>query len=252
MKKLLIIAVILALVIVSFYLFLLPDQPKAKNEIEILLKNLERKTQIDFSKAKAEEFDWNVRTKDGISQLSISGQGFEASDVSAENYKKIESFFEENGFEADADNIADETVSGLAGYRFDSIACAIKSDSAGYQEMGKYDVAVKCGQSGEIKPISSQIAEVKTIEVDATENFSISLESNPTTGYQWEGDYNEEYLQFLGKEYLAQSSDLVGSGGNDVFRFVALKAGETEIVFSYLRLWEMKPISQAVYRVIIK
>jgi len=261
MKKLLMIAIVLALVVVAFYFFLLPKQPKTKNEIGVLLENLKEKTQIDFSKIKNIEFDWNSETEQGVGRLTIIGQSFQANNISADDYGKIEDFFKENNFEVDINNIADGTVAGLVGYRLDSMVCVVNSGFVGYREAegrwtpsatDQYDITIKCGRSEKVQPIFNQVAEVKTIEADATENFFISLESNPTTGYQWEGDYDEEYLRFIGKEYVAEQTNLVGSGGNEVFNFVALKSGETEITFSYLRLWEMEPIEQTVYRIIVK
>lgn len=44
----------------------------------------------------------------------------------------------------------------------------------------------------------------------------------------------------------------VGAGGQESFKFLALKKGETEIEFSYGRSWEEEPIKTLTYKVIIK
>ncbi len=44
----------------------------------------------------------------------------------------------------------------------------------------------------------------------------------------------------------------VGAGGIELFRFKALKTGETEITLVYKRLWEEESITQKVFTVSIK
>ena len=72
----------------------------------------------------------------------------------------------------------------------------------------------------------------------------IDLESNPTTGYAWEVNYDEEYLSFTAQEYFPEPVDeeIVGSGGREVFTFNPIKVGKTELIFDYKREWEEEPI----------
>jgi len=95
------------------------------------------------------------------------------------------------------------------------------------------------------------------IEVGNDNNFSVVLEANPTTGYQWELDFDSDYIQLVDKKYAIdwQGPDLPppGTGGHETFNFLALKPGKTELVFSYLRSWEEEPpIEKKVYEIIIK
>ncbi len=89
-----------------------------------------------------------------------------------------------------------------------------------------------------------------------TENgqiFSIDLETNPTTGYEWQMDFDPAYIEFVKKTYIPSSPELIGSGGKETFEFLAKKAGTTEITFSYLRPWEEKePINTEIYEMIIE
>jgi inhibitor of cysteine peptidase len=74
------------------------------------------------------------------------------------------------------------------------------------------------------------------IEVGAGEEFSIVLESNPTTGYHWDivGDLDANTVEFVKNEYTSTSApNLVGGGGMEVWTFKAVNAGETHITLGY-------------------
>lgn len=89
------------------------------------------------------------------------------------------------------------------------------------------------------------------LDVKNNSVFFIVLESNPTTGYQWQVDYDADYIESIDKKYLSGKPEFVGSGGQDIFKFRALKSGMTEIKFSYLRSWEGESIEEKTYQVII-
>lgn len=92
------------------------------------------------------------------------------------------------------------------------------------------------------------------IETKKGDSFSVVLEANPTTGYEWEIDFDSDYIQLVERKYVPSSPELIGSGGEETFNFLALKSGETEITFSYLRAWEedKPPIEKKVYEIIIR
>lgn len=94
----------------------------------------------------------------------------------------------------------------------------------------------------------------QTIETKNGDTFSVVLEANPTTGFQWESYFNSSYIELVNREYTPHSPELIGSGGHETFNFLALKSGETEITFSYLRSWEKgkPPIEKRFYEIIIK
>lgn len=82
--------------------------------------------------------------------------------------------------------------------------------------------------------------------------FTISLSSNPTTGYQWQTEYSSEYIELVDQRFTSHSSELLGSGGIDEFFFKALKKGETEVKFKYLRSWEEEVSRETSYEVVIE
>ena len=74
----------------------------------------------------------------------------------------------------------------------------------------------------------------------AGENFTISLESNPTTGYSWQlaKPLDEKIVQLVGSEYVPSKTDLVGAGGEEKWTFLAVKKGSTRVALEYVRSWE--------------
>ena len=98
----------------------------------------------------------------------------------------------------------------------------------------------------------------KTITTSADQEFTISLQANPTTGYDWKtSSFDTNLISLVKKDYNQDDhtgKPLVGSGGTDFFTFKALKAGEAKITFIYYRPWEApKPEDQRqVFTVVIK
>jgi inhibitor of cysteine peptidase len=80
----------------------------------------------------------------------------------------------------------------------------------------------------------------ETLKVAVGQVFAISLEGNPTTGYTWQSEIDSRYLELLGLEF-EPGGKAVGAGGCEVFRFKALRAGQTEIAFEYRRPWGSSP-----------
>lgn len=102
------------------------------------------------------------------------------------------------------------------------------------------------------QPAKTENGEV--VEVKSGEDFAITLKANPTTGYQWEADFDSNFIQLIDREYIPSSPGLVGSGGQEIFDFLILKTGKTDITFSYQREWEegVPSIEKKVYKIIIK
>ena len=106
------------------------------------------------------------------------------------------------------------------------------------------------GCSGEAK---AYINQEKTIDIGVDKEFLIALDSNPTTGYNWEVSYDDTMLSLEYEEYDAEKCEgLVGAGGTQYFAFKALKAGETRIDTVYKRSWEEEIIDQREFTVNIR
>lgn len=93
--------------------------------------------------------------------------------------------------------------------------------------------------------------DIKHLVVYNNENISITLESNPTTGYSWIFSIDENHIKLVSKDFLLKSY-VVGASGTEKFIFKAIKEGETNIVMSYKRPWENSNLYQITYKIQIK
>jgi inhibitor of cysteine peptidase len=83
-------------------------------------------------------------------------------------------------------------------------------------------------------------AESKPIKVTVGQEFKISLQSNPTTGYRWQFAKapDEKILKLLREDYEHPNSNLAGAGGKQIWTFKALAYGKTTLELNYIRSWE--------------
>jgi inhibitor of cysteine peptidase len=85
----------------------------------------------------------------------------------------------------------------------------------------------------------------KTINLQPGETLTLTLESNPTTGYSWQVmELDNAVLAQEGDPEYKQSSGaegLVGAGGTETFRFKTIGSGETSLSLGYMRPWESVP-----------
>ena len=81
----------------------------------------------------------------------------------------------------------------------------------------------------------------KQVEIAAGGTLTVTLESNQTTGFQWElksvGD--PSVLQSQGGTYEAPGdTGTVGAGGEEVWTFKALKPGTSSLSMEYSQPWD--------------
>jgi len=88
----------------------------------------------------------------------------------------------------------------------------------------------------------------QVVKVSINDTFDITLDSNPTTGYSWQAEYDEAYLVLVDRAF-EPSSDAIGAGGVEVFTFQALKDGETKVTMTYKRAWEDTSLESQVFEV---
>ena len=97
--------------------------------------------------------------------------------------------------------------------------------------------------------------EGKTITAKAGGEFVIVLDSNPTTGYEWQEKHDDAMVKLVDSKYEPGQNakkGMVGAGGAHYFRFKALKAGATQITLTYKRSWEQESAEQKVFNVSIE
>lgn len=104
-------------------------------------------------------------------------------------------------------------------------------------------------------PIPSKKPTTGRIEVAVEREFSVTLPSNPTTGYHWElaAALDEGIVKLVNSTYQAPATDLLGAGGEEIWTFKAVGRGETVIELKYVRPWEkdVAPADRASFRVTV-
>lgn len=101
-------------------------------------------------------------------------------------------------------------------------------------------------------------ASTTTMEVRVGQEFSLTVDSNRTTGYQWQlgRPLDETILKLVSSEYraLQPAPGLVGAGRQEVWTFKAVGKGRTEISLKYVHPWEKdaKPAKEQSYTVVVK
>ena len=87
------------------------------------------------------------------------------------------------------------------------------------------------------------------IEVILGENFTISLESIPSTGYMWKEEYDSTMIELLKPEEFVSRSSAIGGGGEEILEFQAKRVGETQIKMKHQREWESAARETKIFRV---
>lgn len=115
-----------------------------------------------------------------------------------------------------------------------------------------YHLPTMQGQLVVLPPLNQSASPVSanaTISATANEQFNVTLDSNPTTGYEWQVSSisNPTVAEFVSGEYIPPESELLGAGGVQVMTFNALQGGSTTIEFEYIRPGETGVQPTSVY-----
>jgi inhibitor of cysteine peptidase len=80
----------------------------------------------------------------------------------------------------------------------------------------------------------------KTVTVDVGQEFDVTLEGNPTTGYTWAvaEPTDEQIVRQTGEIEFVPESKALGAGGVQIIRFEVVGAGQTTLKLIYHRPWE--------------
>src|SRR5262245_2505749 len=76
---------------------------------------------------------------------------------------------------------------------------------------------------------AGETVELAPSQAKQGEQFTVTLDANPTTGYSWQLDktYDDTVVKLVGSEYKRGASGMVGSGGKQIWTFKAVGAGKT-------------------------
>lgn len=94
----------------------------------------------------------------------------------------------------------------------------------------------------------------QALELKRGQTTTISLPSNPTTGYSWQLCSKNTRNTIVGVEelpYKADETGLIGAGGKQSWKITGKKQGNTHIRFEYKRPWEKGVAPAKIARYII-
>jgi len=128
----------------------IPPSPMDIDEATQVLEELQQKTGLSFSMINTVNFEWHTTEE----KLIIQGKSFEATEITNEEYDKVEIFLLAEGFELNEMNIAAGTVSDLSGYQRNNMVCVIVGGFSGYKDASEdwtpvsdvNDIEVSCGE----------------------------------------------------------------------------------------------------------
>lgn len=77
----------------------------------------------------------------------------------------------------------------------------------------------------------------RTVQVPTGDTLIVTLDSNASTGFHWmlTGKPDPRVVVLVGSKYVAPATNLVGAGGQEVWRFRAVGAGSTDLRLTYER-----------------
>ena len=81
----------------------------------------------------------------------------------------------------------------------------------------------------------------RIIELNVNDTFTVTLCSNPSTGFQWSevAEISDQaVLEQTDHEYTPPEGTLAGAAGEETWTFKALEKGTTGITMEYSRPWE--------------
>ncbi len=80
----------------------------------------------------------------------------------------------------------------------------------------------------------------KEISASVGENFTVSLESNQSTGYSWSVGMvcDNSQVVVTGMDYDLPEGSVTGQGGAEVWHLKAVAPGIVKLMFYYSRSWE--------------
>ncbi len=91
--------------------------------------------------------------------------------------------------------------------------------------------------------------------VNKNETFEISLKTNPTTGYSWKWIKNQssKIVDSISSIYIQDKAEpnMVGVGGNEIWKFKANETGIDTLKFEYQQPWQQNSTVQTK-KIIVK
>jgi inhibitor of cysteine peptidase len=84
----------------------------------------------------------------------------------------------------------------------------------------------------------------QNITVRKGQEFTITLDSNPTSGYKWVPTFNNYMINIISHNFQPTSPVVIGGSGKDIFTFKARNTGSTVLKMVYKRSWEQQFVDE--------
>lgn len=111
-------------------------------------------------------------------------------------------------------------------------------------------------QKSNSTPKTTQNSSTNKIIAALDKPFYIDLVSNPSTGYQWQADFDTSLVKLNKTSYSQpnETNNVVGSEVTQSFEFQPLQKTDMTITFRYVRPWETDtpPSKTATYSITIQ
>ncbi len=77
----------------------------------------------------------------------------------------------------------------------------------------------------------------QNVEIKNGQEFTITLGSNPSTGYSWSIDdtYDRNIISKISNEFIASNTKRIGAPGHELWIFKGTGTGSTKLNFTYAR-----------------
>jgi inhibitor of cysteine peptidase len=113
--------------------------------------------------------------------------------------------------------------------------------------VGLLALALLVGCAAKTGPVELKASDSSSTQsLAAGQQLKITLDANPTTGYQWAVDGAlPAQLEMVGEPTFTAASGAIGSGGSQVWTFVGKASGQGSLRLKYWRSFEptVAPIS---------
>jgi predicted secreted protein len=92
---------------------------------------------------------------------------------------------------------------------------------------------------------------LEKVEAWVGKQFEIALGANPSTGYVWEPHFDSNRISLVSRRYRSEQK-MVGGAGCEVFTFLALERGKTEIEMILKRRWEKGFLKKESFEIFVR
>lgn len=121
--------------------------------------------------------------------------------------------------------------------------------------VGVFFVFSNLKKSSQIQSENTQNTNISSVTAVMDKPFYIELSANPSTGYQWQADFDTTLLKLNKTDFTQNTNqDIVGAEVTQVFEFQILQKRDSSISFRYVRPWETNAVASdtKTYQVIVK